>query len=195
MFHGDSVSAAETHISDYQLALKSAAGGTQAFEELYQRHNRRVYSLCLNMTANVADAEDLSQEVFIQLIRKIGSFRGESAFTSWLHRLTVNQVLMHYRKRKARPKEAGEEALVQFHVEIRPTQLSVIDRLLLGRAISNLPKSKRAVFLLHDLEGYRHPQIADILGCSVGTSKSQLHKARAILRRRIFQITKKDTGK
>jgi RNA polymerase sigma-70 factor, ECF subfamily len=186
------VSATETHISDNQLALRSAQGRTQAFEELYQRHNLRVYSLCLKMTANVADAEDLSQEVFVQLIRKLGSFRGESAFTSWLHRLTVNQVLMHYRKRRARPREAGDDYLVHAEVGSRvsqPTQLSVMDRLFLDRAIRTLPTGKRAVLLLHDLEGYGHPQIADILGCSVGTSKSQLHKARRILRRRLLETT------
>jgi RNA polymerase sigma-70 factor (ECF subfamily) len=186
------VSAAEAQISDYQLAVKSAEGGMQAFGELYERHNRRVYSLCLKVTANASDAEDLSQEVFVQLFRKLGSFRRESAFTSWLHRPTVNQVLMHYRKRKARSKETGDELLVNGQAGsgvLQPTQLSVMDRLQLDRAIRNLTKSKRAVFLLHDVEGYGHPQIADILGCPVGTSKSQLHKARRILRRRLLETT------
>ncbi|HEV7376077.1 MAG TPA: sigma-70 family RNA polymerase sigma factor, partial [Pyrinomonadaceae bacterium] len=99
------VTAAETEktqTTDYALAQKAASGDMQSFEQLYQRHNRRVYSLCLRMTQNVSEAEDLAQEVFIQLFRKIGSFRGESAFTTWLHRLTVNQVLMHFRKRSVR---------------------------------------------------------------------------------------------
>ena len=94
------MTAAETEpgtITDYGLTQKAAQGDMGAFEQLYQRHNRRVYSLCLRMTGNVSEAEDLAQEVFIQLFRKIGSFRGESAFTTWLHRLTVNQVLMHFR--------------------------------------------------------------------------------------------------
>src|SRR5205085_11491343 len=96
-------SEAETpRTSDYELAQRAAEGDRTAVEELYQRHNRRVYSLCLRMTQNVTEAEDLAQEVFIQLFRKIGSFRGESAFTTWLHRLTVNQVLMHFRKRSVR---------------------------------------------------------------------------------------------
>ncbi|HEY0098636.1 MAG TPA: sigma-70 family RNA polymerase sigma factor, partial [Pyrinomonadaceae bacterium] len=86
-------------MSDHALAQRAASGDLAAFEQLYERHNRRVYSLCLRMTQNVAEAEDLAQEAFIQLFRKIGSFRGESAFTTWLHRLTVNQVLMHFRKR------------------------------------------------------------------------------------------------
>jgi RNA polymerase sigma-70 factor, ECF subfamily len=98
----EKVAASETETpraSDYELTQKASEGDMKAFEELYQRHNRRVYSLCLRMTGNVTEAEDLAQEVFIQLFRKIGSFRGESAFTTWLHRLTVNQVLMHFRKR------------------------------------------------------------------------------------------------
>src|SRR5947199_7756498 len=94
---------------DYQLTQRASEGDMQAFEQLYQRHNRRVYSLCLRMTQNVSEAEDLAQEVFIQLFRKIGSFRGESAFTTWLHRLTVNQVLMHFRKRSVRDEKTTEE--------------------------------------------------------------------------------------
>jgi hypothetical protein len=86
--------------NDIQLAQSAAGGNMSAFEELYNRHHRRVYSLCLRMLQNTAEAEDLTQEVFIQLYRKIGSFRGDSAFTTWLHRLTVNQVLMHFRKRR-----------------------------------------------------------------------------------------------
>jgi RNA polymerase sigma-70 factor (ECF subfamily) len=117
----------------------------QAFEELYQRHNRRVYSLCLRMTQNVSEAEDLAQEVFIQLFRKIGSFRGESAFTTWLHRLTVNQVLMHFRKRGVRMEQTTEDG---------ETPIQIV----------------------------KGTENARMLGCSVGTSKSQLHKARMKLR-------------
>jgi RNA polymerase sigma-70 factor (ECF subfamily) len=106
------VTAADTEkqeTTDYALAQASSEGDMRAFEELYQRHNRRVYSLCLRMTQNVSEAEDLAQEVFIQLFRKIGSFRGESAFTTWLHRLTVNQVLMHFRKRGVRMEQTTED--------------------------------------------------------------------------------------
>src|SRR5436305_6230368 len=98
--------------SDYELTQKAADGDMKAFEQLYQRHNRRVYSLCLRMTQNVTEAEDLAQEVFIQLFRKIGSFRGESAFTTWLHRLTVNQVLMHFRKRAVRREQTTADGEV-----------------------------------------------------------------------------------
>jgi len=137
------------------------------------------------MLGNAADAEDMTQEVFIQLYRKIGTFRGESAFTTWLHRLTVNQVLMHLRKRGVRFEETTEEGdlknIVQQGTE-RPYAMPIVDRIALDQAIAQLPPGYRAVFVLHDVEGYEHEEIAAMLGCSVGTSKSQLHKARMKLR-------------
>lgn len=156
-----------------------------AFEELYSRHNRRVYSLCLRMTQNVSEAEDLAQEVFIQLFRKIGSFRGESAFTTWLHRLTVNQVLMHFRKRSVKLEQTTEEGETPIQVVVgteNPGRMPVMDRIALDKAIGQLPPGYRTVFVLHDVEGHEHEEIARMLGCSVGTSKSQLHKARMKLR-------------
>ena len=168
-------------IADYELTQKAAEGDMKAFEELYQRHNRRVYSLCLRMTGNVVEAEDLAQEVFIQLFRKIGSFRGESAFTTWLHRLTVNQVLMHFRKRGVRLEQTTEEGEVPVQIvkgTENPNAMPVVDRIALDKAIAQLPP----VFTLHDIEGHEHEEIARMLGCSVGTSKSQLHKARMKLR-------------
>ena len=157
----------------------------RAFEELYERHNRRVYSLCLRMTQNVSEAEDLAQEVFIQLFRKIGSFRGDSAFTTWLHRLTINQVLMHFRKRSVRDERTTEEGELPEQAVVgteNPRQMPVVDRIALDRAIGQLPIGYRTVFVLHDVEGYEHEEIARMLGCAVGTSKSQLHKARMKLR-------------
>src|SRR3954470_4620778 len=182
------VTAAETETpqtTDYALAQKAADGDMAAFEELYQRHNRRVYSLCLRMTGNVVEAEDLAQEVFIQLFRKIGSFRGESAFTTWLHRLTVNQVLMHFRKRGVRLEQTTEEGEVPIQIvkgTENPNAMPVVDRIALDKAIVQLPPGYRTVFTLHDIEGHEHEEIARMLGCSVGTSKSQLHKARMKLR-------------
>ena len=182
------VTAAETETpqsTDYELAQKAANGDMGAFEELYQRHNRRVYSLCLRMTGNVSEAEDLAQEVFIQLFRKIGSFRGESAFTTWLHRLTVNQVLMHFRKRGVRMEtttEDGETPIQIVKGTENPNSMPVVDRIALDKAIAQLPPGYRTVFTLHDIEGHEHEEIARMLGCSVGTSKSQLHKARMKLR-------------
>jgi RNA polymerase sigma-70 factor (ECF subfamily) len=179
------VEATNLAVSDFELAQAAARGEMEAFETLYERHHRRVYSLCLRMLANPTEAEDLTQEVFIQLLRKIGSFRGDAAFTTWLHRLTVNQVLMHFRKRGVKLEHTTEEGemtnVVQAGSE-RPQAMPVIDRIALDAAIAQLPPGYRSVFVLHDIEGYEHAEVADLLGCSVGTSKSQLHKARMKLR-------------
>jgi RNA polymerase sigma-70 factor, ECF subfamily len=171
--------------SDHALAQSAAKGDMSAFEELYRRHHRRVYSLCLRMTQNVTEAEDLAQEAFVQLFRKIGSFRGESAFTTWLHRLTVNQVLMHFRKRSVRDEKTTEEGETPDQIVLgteNPNAMPVVDRIALDKAIAQLPPGYRTVFVLHDVEGHEHEEIARMLGCSVGTSKSQLHKARMKLR-------------
>lgn len=171
--------------SDYALAQRAAKGDLAAFEQLYERHHRRVYSLCLRMMTNATEAEDLAQEVFIQLFRKIGSFRGESAFTTWLHRMTVNQVLMHFRKRGVRLEQTTEDGETPVQIvqgTANPNAMPVVDRIALDRAIAQLPPGYRTVFTLHDVEGYEHEEIARKLGCSVGTSKSQLHKARMKLR-------------
>lgn len=156
-----------------------------AFQELYERHNRRVYSLCLRMTTNTAEAEDLTQEVFIQLFRKIGSFRGESAFTTWLHRLTVNQVLMHFRKRGVRLEQTTDDGDVPIQIvkgTENPNAMPIVDRIALDKAIAQLPPGYRTVFTLHDIKGHEHEEIARMMKISVGTSKSQLHKARMKLR-------------
>jgi len=171
--------------SDYDLTQASANGDMVAFEMLYERHNRRVYSLCLRMVANATEAEDLSQEVFVQLFRKVGSFRGESAFTTWLHRLTVNHVLMHFRKKGVRLEKTtdeGEISEMQDFIQAVTERPRFIDRIALDKAISELPPGYRTVFVLHDVEGFEHEEVAAMLGVSVGTSKSQLHKARMRLR-------------
>ncbi len=172
-------------LPDQTLARAAAQGDMKSFEELYRRHNRRVYSLCLRMTKNVTEAEDLTQEAFIQIFRKIGSFRGDSAFTTWLHRLTVNQVLMHFRKRSVKLEHTTEEGETPVQV-VRgtedPNRMPVLDRISLDRAIGQLPPGYRSVFMLHDVEGHDHEEIAKMLGIAVGTSKSQLHKARMKLR-------------
>ena len=172
-------------VTDYELAQAAASGDMAAFELLYERHHRRVYSLCLRMTGSTSEAEDLSQEVFIQLFRKIGSFRGDAAFTTWLQRLTVNQVLMHFRRRGVRMEQTTEDGEVPAQV-VRgtedPSRMPVVDRIALDKAVGGLPPGYRAVFVLHDVEGHEHEEVARMLGCSVGTSKSQLHKARMKLR-------------
>jgi RNA polymerase sigma-70 factor (ECF subfamily) len=175
----------KNELSDYELAQRTAEGDMSAFETLYHRHFRRVYALCLRMTGNPSEAEDLTQETFTQLYRKIGSFRGESAFTTWLHRMTVNQVLMHFRKRQSRPEDLtaeGETPLQIVQGTQNPNQMPVVDRISLENAIQKLPPGYRNVFVLHDIEGYEHEEVGKMLGISVGTSKSQLHKARLKLR-------------
>jgi len=171
---------------DFELTQAAANGNMIAFEEIYSRHHRRVYSICLRMLQNATEAEDLTQDVFIQLHRKIGSFRGDSAFTTWLHRLTVNQVLMHFRKRNVKFEKTTEEG--ETPVQIVPgtenqSKMPVVDKIAIEHAIEQLPNGYRNVFVLHDVEGYEHEEVARILGCSVGTSKSQLHKARLKLRK------------
>ncbi|MGI8670707.1 MAG: RNA polymerase sigma factor [Aridibacter sp.] len=173
-------------MSDYELTQASAKGNMIAFEEVYNRHHRRVYAICLRMLKNTNEAEDLTQDVFIQLHRKIGSFRGDSAFTTWLHRLTVNQVLMHFRKRTVKFEKTTEEGETPVQIvrgSERPNKMPVVDKIALENAIKQLPNGYRNVFVLHDIEGFEHEEVARILGCSVGTSKSQLHKARLKLRK------------
>ena len=171
--------------TDLELVRKAAGGDAAAFESLYHRHNRRVYSLCLRMLGNPAEAEDVTQDVFVQLFRKSGSFRGDSAFTTWLHRMTVNQVLMRFRKKGVKLESTSDDGdfadVVQAGTE-RPSRMPIVDRIALDRAITELPPGYRAVFVLHDVEGYEHEEIARQLGCTIGTSKSQLHKARMKLR-------------
>lgn len=172
--------------TDYALTQAASGGDMSAFEEIYQRHHRRVYSICLRMLQNASEAEDLTQDVFIQLYRKVGSFRGDSAFTTWLHRLTVNQVLMHFRKRTVKFEKTTEEGETPVQIVSgteNPFKMPIVDKIALENAIAQLPAGYKSVFMLHDVEGFEHEEVARILGCSVGTSKSQLHKARLKLRK------------
>lgn len=175
-------------VADEVLAL-AQAGDHHAFAQLYSLHKRRVYSLCLRMVGNPAEAEDLTQEAFLQLHRKIATFRGDSAFSTWLHRLSINVVLMHLRK-KGLPLTSLDEAMDPTSDDgpgrsFGAPDLALtgsIDRLALERAMGDLPAGYRLIFILHDVEGYEHNEIAAMLECSVGNSKSQLHKARLKLR-------------
>jgi RNA polymerase sigma-70 factor (ECF subfamily) len=174
--------------NEAELIERAKLGDAQAFQALYDKHKRRVYSLCLRMTANTAEAEDLTQEAFLQLYRKIGTFRGESAFSTWLHRLSVNVVLMQLRKKSLpvvslEETTQGEEDTPKKDFGAEDLALAgSIDRLQLQRAVDDLPPGYRMIFVLHDVEGYEHNEIATIVGCSIGNSKSQLHKARMKLR-------------
>lgn len=176
-------------LSEAEAIERAKQGDAEAFEFLYNLHKRRVYSLCLRMTGNVASAEDLTQEAFLQLFRKIGTFRGESAFSTWLHRMAVNVVLMQLRK-KGLPvvpieetTEGEEEGTVRKEPGAPDERLAgSIDRLQIQRAVDELPPGYRTIFVLHDVQGYEHNEIAELVGCSIGNSKSQLHKARIKLR-------------
>ncbi|HXY06302.1 MAG TPA: sigma-70 family RNA polymerase sigma factor [Terriglobales bacterium] len=175
-------------LTEAEAIERAKQGDEEAFEVLYRLHKRRVYSLCLRMTANTAAAEDLTQEAFLQLFRKIATFRGESAFSTWLHRMAVNVVLMQLRK-KGLPLVSLEETMEteEESPKKEPGAEDIrlagsINRLQLEQAIGDLPPGYRMVFLLHDVEGYEHNEIAEMVGCSIGNSKSQLHKARMKLR-------------
>jgi RNA polymerase sigma-70 factor (ECF subfamily) len=176
-----------TRSDDYLLAQRVARGDMEAFEELYRLHHRRVYCLCLRMTANASEAEDLTQDVFIHVFRKIGGFRGEATFTTWLHRLTVNQVLMHFRRNKKRRTQSSDD--IEAAASEPPSgaemagRMPVHDQIALADALAKLSPGYRTVLILHDVEGYEHEEIARQLGCATGTSKSQLHKARMRLRK------------
>ena len=191
-------------LTEAEAIERAKLGDGEAFQCLYNLHKRRVYSLCLRMTGNTASAEDLTQEAFLQLFRKIGTFRGESAFSTWLHRMSVNVVLMQLRK-KSLPvvplddaMEGEEEGVVRKEPGAPDSRLAgSIDRLHLQRAVDELPPGYRTIFVLHDVEGYEHNEIAGIVGCSIGNSKSQLHKARIKLREllRMNRTEKATTGR
>jgi RNA polymerase sigma-70 factor (ECF subfamily) len=176
-------------LSEAEAIEGAKQGDGQCFEFLYRLHKRRVYSLCLRMAGSIEAAEDYTQEAFLQLYRKITSFRGESAFSTWLHRVGVNIILMHFRKKGLfevsleETLDFGEddEQKREFGFEDKALAGS-IDRLILERVIKSLPPGYRIIFVLHDIEGYEHSEIAEMLGCSICTSKSQLHKARMKLR-------------
>jgi RNA polymerase sigma-70 factor (ECF subfamily) len=182
-----------------RLAQQGDAG---AFEHIYRLHSRRVYAVCLRMVGNTAEAEDLTQDAFLQLFRKIGTFRGESAFSTWLHRLAVNVVLMKLRK-KTLPATSLEESTDPEDETSGPRReigapdlllSGSIDRVHLQRAIEQLPPGYRQVFVLHDVQGFEHNEIAGLMECSIGNSKSQLHKARMRLRE-LLQETLRDQAR
>jgi RNA polymerase sigma-70 factor (ECF subfamily) len=177
-------------ISEAEAIRRAQQGDADAFERIYHLHSRRVYALCLRMVGNTAEAEDLTQEAFLQLFRKIGTFRGESAFSTWLHRLSVNVVLMRLRK-KSLAQTSLEEATEPDEESGGPrkdvggpdVRLSgSVDRVNIERAVQQLPPGYKSIFVLHDVQGYEHNEIAVIMNCSIGNSKSQLHKARMRLR-------------
>lgn len=175
--------------SERDAIRQAQQGDAIAFEHLYKKHCKHVYSVCLRMIKNPTEAEDLTQQAFVQLFRKIGTFRGESGLATWLHKVTVNVVLMHIRRKK--PTEILVDSLNNnSNDDDAPSEHGMEDKLLLGaidrisllRALRKLPRGYKKLFLLHDVIGYEHHEIAGMLGCSLGCSKSQLHRARRRLR-------------
>lgn len=172
---------AERPSSDRELVERARRGDVAAFGELFTAHQRRIYALCLRMTADPSRAEDLTQEAFVRAWQKLGSFRGRSRFLTWLHRVTVNVVLGDLRSRgrwEARLTDL-EQPATEARAAVRRHPEAALD---LERAIEELPPQARMVFVLHDVEGYRHREIAEMSGLAEGTSKAHLHRARRFLR-------------
>ena len=179
---------AKTNLTDFDVIRRAQQGDADAFAALFHTHKVRIYSLCLRMTNNAAEAEDLTQDAFLQVFRKLPTFRGDSALSTWLYRIAVNTVLMHFRKKTLRQLSLDqpyehEGKLVRREYGTRDGRLaSSADRISLTQAIKELPDGYRTIFLLHEVDGYEHREIAELLDCSVGNSKSQLHKAKLRIR-------------
>jgi len=179
--------------SDLDLIKRAQQGDADAFASLFHTHKARVYSVCLRLTNNATEAEDLTQDAFVQVFRKLASFRGDSALSTWLYRIAVNTVLMRFRKKTLRQVSLDEPC----HQDARSVRreyggkdarlAGCVDRIALARAIGELPEGYRTIFLLHEVEGYEHQEIAELLSCSVGNSKSQLHKAKLRIRQMLGQ--------
>ena len=174
-----------------ELIQRAQNGDLEAFSSLYDATRRRVFSLCLRMVHNYETAEDLTQETFVLAFTRLKTFRGDSAFTTWLHRIAVNVILMFFRKNRSIPDlfsleapvdDSGEEFAPREWGAQDGTLTTSLDRIALERAISLLPNGYRLMLILHDIEGYQHEEIAVMLGCSMGNTKSQLHKARLKMR-------------
>jgi len=180
---------AATNDPDIALVRRALEGDADAFGSLFQLHKHRVYAVCLRMTNNTAEADDLTQDVFIQVFRKLCTFRGESALSTWLHRIAVTTALMHFRRQA--PRQVSLDATGERDA-LPPTRREhgrhddrlrcSLDRIALTRALETLPKGYRTIFELHEIQGYGHREIARLLHCSVGNSKSQLHKAKQRMR-------------
>ena len=174
--------------STLSFVSRAKEGDQEAFAELFDLHKKRVYSLCWRMTGNHMEAEDLTQDAFMQVFRKLDTFRGDSSFSTWLYRVAVNTVLMQIRRRV--PKQVSMDEPIEMESSFMSRDIGrhdlrltgSVDRITLGRAIAELPAGCRQIFILHQIEGYEHHEIAEMLRCSVGNSKSQLHKARMKLR-------------
>jgi RNA polymerase sigma-70 factor (ECF subfamily) len=178
----------DRHKADMDLVRRALDGDPDAFATLFNAHKTKIYSLCLRMTSNTAEAEDLTQDAFLQAFRKLATFRGDSALSTWLYRVAVNTVLMHMRKKGLRPIsldqpiEQGDGTVKREQGRNDDRLSGSVDRIALTRAMKELPAGYRKIFVLHEVKGYEHHEIARLLRCSVGNSKSQLHKAKTRMR-------------
>lgn len=173
---------------DARLVADAQKGDADAFAALFDQYKKRVYSICLLMTGDAADAEDAAQDAFLRVFRRLNTFRGDAAFSTWLYRVVVNTVLMRLRKHELQQVSYDNPLYLESSSVERDfgrTDLRLagtLDRITLARAIQELPPGYRTVFILHDVQGYEHHEITRMLHCSLGTSKSQLHKARLRIR-------------
>lgn len=161
---------------------RSQAGDVQAFESIYRQHAARIYTLACRMAGSPEDGEDLLQEIFLQAYRKLGSFKGDAALGTWLYRLALNHCLDYVRSRQAKMSKLTETLDAERSYQPVARRETPIARLDLERALERLPDGCREAFVLHDIEGFGHKEVADLLGIAEGTSKSQVFKARAKLR-------------
>ncbi|MBS1850893.1 MAG: RNA polymerase sigma factor [Acidobacteria bacterium] len=188
-----------SNYAEHELLQRAQRGDEEAFARLYEAHRGKIFSICLRITQEAAEAEDCMQEAFLQFFRRISTFRGESALSTWLYRLTMNVVLMRLRKKRlnefsmfqSHESEEGSDKTVAGTFPVPDITLKgAVDRITLNRAIGELPFGCRTVFVMHDVQGMAHSEIARVLGCSVGNSKSQLHQARLRLRKILRRNTK-----
>jgi RNA polymerase sigma-70 factor, ECF subfamily len=186
--------------SDLDLVQRAKQGDSDAFASLFHAHKSTIYSVCLRMTNNIAEAEDLMQDAFLQAFRKLTSFRGDSALSTWLYRIAINTVLMHFRKKKVQQVSLEEPYAPDAPADHKtPSReygrsddrlVGSVDRIALTRAIAELPTGYRTIYLLHEVEGYEHQEIAEMLNCSIGNCKSQLHKAKLRIRELLLRAQK-----
>ena len=170
---------------DYKLVEQALNGSNDAFKELFMKNVTRVHSLCLRISADVQKAEDLTQEVFIKAWEKLNTFKFESKFSTWLHSIALNQFMMQLRSDKRYSEKIDEferETKIQNPADTKIQQDYSID---LQKAIDNLPGQARAVLVLHDIEGYKHNEISEMMNIQIGTSKANLHRARKILKKEL----------
>ena len=183
--HPSAVPVAPGRAEDLALVERCRKGDLAAFEEIYRAHSPKLYSLALRMLGNPADAEDLLQEIFLSAHRKLDGFRGEAALSTWLYRLATNQCLDYLRSRASKTSQLTgtlDDEIGLSDVSSRGLADRTVAKMDLERAMAQLPEGARAAFVLHDVQGLEHREVAEVLGVAEGTSKSQVHKARLKLR-------------